>query len=338
MNSVVAHAISSSTRRVGTASTNVLVREVSLPCGDGITIAGQLYTSAHNNSLKTKQQPHRVLCLHGWLDNCHSFSRLAPRLVEHYSSSAPRDVELVAIDFPGHGKSSHKPVDGPQVVLSEMIYYVAEAVRQLEWTRESEKFSLIGHSMGASLASLYAASFPEQIRSLVLLDGAGPLSRPARDIAKHVRQHVLRRQTVSNKPPRVYPSIEQAVETRCQTARNFPGNQWLSTEAARDMVERATIVEESGGVRFVHDPRMQWPSVQYFTDEQTISVFKDIQCATALLLARDGWPFPDDQLKQVLDVLLPTKFEKLPGSHHFHADPDSYHRVAEEIVSFLLEM
>lgn len=247
-------------------------------------------------------------------------------------------MELIALDFPGHGKSSHKPVDGPQVVLSESIYYIAEAVRQLEWIRESETFSLIGHSMGASIASLYAASFPEQVRSLVLLDGAGPLSRPARDIAKHVRQHVLRRQMVSNKPPRVYPSIEQAVETRCQTARNFPGNQWLSTEAARDMVERATIVDnETGGVRFVHDPRMQWPSVQYFTDEQTMGVFKDIQCNTALLLAQDGWPFPEDQLKQVVDVLLPTKFGKLPGSHHFHADPESFEVVGDEIVNFLIE-
>lgn len=244
-------------------------------------------------------------------------------------------MELVALDFPGHGKSSHKPVDGPQVVLSEMAYYVAEAVRQLEWTQQS--FSLIGHSMGAAIASLYAASFPEQIRSLVLLDGAGPLSRPAGDVAKHVRKHVLRRQTVSTKSPRVYSSIEQAIESRCQTARNFPGNQWLSTEAARDMVERATIAVETGGVRFVHDPRMQWPSIQYFTDEQTVGVLKHVQCATALLLAEDGWPFPDEQLKQVLDVLLPTKFAKLPGSHHFHADPDSYEQVGDEIVKFLLE-
>ena len=40
------------------------------------------------------------LGLHGWLDNANTFDTLAPLL--------PENIRFIAIDFPGHGKSSHR--------------------------------------------------------------------------------------------------------------------------------------------------------------------------------------------------------------------------------------
>ncbi|CAG7817538.1 unnamed protein product [Allacma fusca] len=42
-----------------------------------------------------------VLGLHGWTDNAGTFDRLAPLL--------PKSLYFVAIDLPGHGRSSHHP-------------------------------------------------------------------------------------------------------------------------------------------------------------------------------------------------------------------------------------
>jgi len=42
---------------------------------------------------------HRILCVHGWLDNANSFRPLLPLI---------QDAEIVAIDLPGHGHSDHQ--------------------------------------------------------------------------------------------------------------------------------------------------------------------------------------------------------------------------------------
>lgn len=307
--------------------------ERSFLCSDGVKLAAQQWTGT---SSTTRNGNKRILFLHGWLDNCRSFHILAPSLLD-------ADTELVAIDFPGHGLSSHKSADAPPTVMSDAAFYVAEAVGQLEW----DSFVLIGHSMGAAVSVIYAAAFPEQISRLVLLEAAGPLSRNGRNVAKDVRACIERRQagnpflysqfnTMSTaKEPRVYPSIDLAVETRCKTATLFPGNQYLSTEASLQMVQRATIAAKGGGVQFRHDPRLQWPSLQYMTDEQVEGLYTDVQCPVCLLLAEDGWPIDETRKEATMSRLQPVVFKTLEGSHHFHADPETAGAVAEQVRAFL---
>jgi pimeloyl-ACP methyl ester carboxylesterase len=299
-------------------------------CSDGVKLAAQHWS---HTSTDTRNRI-RILCLHGWLDNCRSFYRLAPLLLSS-------DTELVALDFPGHGLSSHKSADAPPTVMSDAAFYVAETVRLLEW----DSFFLIGHSMGAAVSLIYAAAFPEQINRLVLLEGAGPLTRRAHDVGKHVRASIERRQAgnpllysqFNNTPikeTRVYPNIQLAVETRCKTATLSPGNQYLSKEASLEMVQRATV-EVQGGVKFRHDPRLQWPSLQYMTDEQVEGLYRAIQCPVCLLLAEEGWPFDETRKKLTMSLLQPVVLKTLAGSHHFHADPETADSVAEQVKAFL---
>ena len=184
-----------------------------------------------------------------------------------------------------------------------------------------------------------AAAFPERVDRLVLLDGAGPLDRPAASIAKHVRSHIERRRNGNMKlvmDSRMrYDSVDVAVSLRRKTASNFPGNQYLSEEAAKEMVMRGSKIEEDGSVEFLHDPRLRWPSAHYFTEEQVEALYKDVQCSTCLLTAENGWPIEEAKRDRILQLLKPEVMKKLPGSHHFHADPLTAPRVTEEIVNFL---
>lgn len=163
---------------------------------------------------------------------------------------------------------------------------------------------------------------------------------------------------------RVYGSLEDAIGARLSTTERMPGDQSLSYEAARDMVVRATIpangvmalssldeaedVDErkgdsvpSSGVVFRHDPRLQWPSLQYYTREQVESFMTDVRHSNVpvcFLWAADGWPADAWSEGVVRDVLRPGHIRRLAGSHHFHADPDTVSNVAGEIVMFLREV
>jgi hypothetical protein len=150
---------------------------------------------------------------------------------------------------------------------------------------------------------------------------------------------------------KVYRSVDAAIEARLDTTRRMPGDQYLSIEAARDMVLRATVEaagaaatsnvsedDNSRPVTFRHDPRLQWPSLQYYTREQVEAFYSDVcdsNVPVLILMAEDGWPVDSWSQSAVNDLLKPCHMKLLKGSHHFHADPDTVGDVAAEIVTFL---
>ncbi|NXE10090.1 SEHL2 protein, partial [Lophotis ruficrista] len=117
---------------------------------------------------------HPVLCLHGWLDNANTFDKLIPLL--------PRDCYYVAMDFSGHGLSSHRPAGSPYHFL-DYVSDVRRVAAALQWRR----FTLMGHSMGnAELFFLsycfippqFCFLYPEMVDKLILLENLGFLLAP----------------------------------------------------------------------------------------------------------------------------------------------------------------
>jgi hypothetical protein len=141
----------------------------------------------------------------------------------------------------------------------------------------------------------------------------------------------------------VYPNLGSAVEARLATVKRMPGEQYMSQEAAEDLVFRAVVRTSDAPdspVTFRHDPRLQWPSLQYFTREQVEACYHDIYEANVpvcLLVAEDGYPVDSVSEKAITDILQPSFVRKLSGSHHFHADPDSVGPVVDEVVKFMIE-
>jgi pimeloyl-ACP methyl ester carboxylesterase len=369
-------------------------------CSDGITIAALSYQStttpsptmsSSSSSTATNtvhQRGKKVLCLHGWLDNAASFHIVAPELVRRGSVS-----DVVSLDLPGHGMSSHKSSDCPPQLLADYIFYIADVIKQLHWLDdesttsdgvEDKKITLIGHSMGAAISVIFASCFPEKVESVVLLDGFAPLPKDARDISTHIRKAVETRLMINKRlypqfsttttttetvttststmdevvsspsikghNKKVYQNINKAVEARIKTATSSPGSQYISQEAAYALVKRATTevvnkpIDGSSynsddtdiPVQFRHDPRLYWPSMQYLTTEQVEAVLTDIRCPVCLLMAKDGWPIDAELQRKIVDhILKPKMYQTLPGSHHFHADPETATAVVDTIDQFL---
>lgn len=321
----------------------LLLEELKLPTMDGTVLAAQRWTS-HKTEVEGAPSSfdHTIICTHGWLDNCRTFYELAPALALNLNA------QVIAIDFPGHGLSSHKSLDAPPLVQADLVYYVCEALDAMSSSKSTmpispeTKFTLIGHSLGAGVASLTAAAFPERIEKLVLLDAASFLARKPEDTAVHVRNHITQRQNHDpKKEPNVLRNLEVAIRLRKQAATTMPGNkpgnkQTLSYEAARELVKRGSDLD--GGVKFGHDRRFSWPSIQYMTWEQIEGIFQSLgnsDVNTCLLIAEDGWPVESYQVDRVKELMRPKVFETLPGNHYFHANPDSSDLVSDKIVQFL---
>src|SRR5262249_52057361 len=106
-----------------------------------------------------------VLALHGWLDHAGSFERLAPLWPERH---------IIALDFPGHGHSEHLPASGTYHIL-DYVVWVGRLIHELGYPR----IDLIGHSLGAAVASIVAGALPQSIERLLLVEGIGPLTESA---------------------------------------------------------------------------------------------------------------------------------------------------------------
>ncbi len=359
------------TKPLSTDETNpnngdVSMHEIELSLPDGMVLRGERWCTHpqqlvdDDNDASTK-----ILALHGWLDNCRSFYYLAPKLLEEFAKH-DQTAEFVAIDLPGHGRSSHRPIDGPSAVLSEGLYYVAEAIDALGWNshmdtdtnetqtpppQEEQGVALVGHSMGGSLASLYAGVFPEQVSKLVNLDIYGPEPRDPQQTHLNLRSHILQRKLAPKPKKAIYPSLERAIERRQKAATlSRGGQQYISKQAATELVTRAMepLYEASSdgtesaqqqqpilkGYQFLHDARLMWPSLQYMTQEQIQSILEAVECPVCILAAEDGYPFEKDRIERMVTALNPEIHKILPGSHHLHADPDTADAVVEAIYEF----
>lgn len=279
----------------------------------------------------------KVLCLHGWLDNSSTFQELGPAL-------ASKGFESTCLDFMGHGHSDHAHISANNP-FAQMVVHVRDVVGQLLGDGDKEKITLIGHSMGGSVALLYAASYPEKVNQLVLLESFGVMTRPTADTVSILRKGidgwVNYHDRHAMKPDKTY-TLESAVAARLATARSWPGDQSISAEGAAALVSRGTrpIGSNEGDDRIVfrHDKRLFSPSLTYYSPEQMAAFVDALQCPTLLITGENGWPMNREHAEANRKLLSDKgllKHVHLKGSHHLHLDPETSPAVNAAVLEFL---
>ncbi|MBB6600482.1 alpha/beta hydrolase [Luteimonas sp. MC1825] len=254
-----------------------------------------------------------VLALHGWLDNAASFIPLAP----HVSG-----VDLRAVDLPGHGASDHLGA-GADYSFAGAVHSVLDIADALGWAR----FALLGHSMGAGIASLVAAACPERVTRLVAIEALGALSETPDNTVSRLRQAVGATRALPAKRLRVFPDLEVAVRARMQA-------NGLTEPVARLLVERGVVAVE-GGWSWSSDPRLTLPTMVRMTEAQVDELVAGITCPTRVVFADPAQAYLPDALRRARAARLPDgDVTIIAGSHHLHMeDPQA---VADAIGDFLL--
>lgn len=250
-----------------------------------------------------------MLALHGWLDNANSFDLLAPYLADRF--------HIIAVDFPGHGLSSHLPECNHYHFVDGVISII-QIIKALDYPA----IHLLGHSMGACFASLVAGVINQRILSLSLIEGLGPFSSPedtCREQLAHYVQTTLISEPIDAKP---YKDRETAAIARAKRGH-------VSLEIARILCNRG-VKEENNHFFWRHDRRLLKPTLIRMTEGQILSCLEAINAKTTLIWADNGFAFESKLMDQRVAAVKNIKVCLLSGGHHIHMEkPDA---VAEHLV------
>jgi pimeloyl-ACP methyl ester carboxylesterase len=258
----------------------------------------------------------RMLALHGWLDNAASFDTLAPKLCTHF--------HIVALDLPGHGRSEHRP-RGAWYHFVDYVDDVLAAVDALGW----QEFDLLGHSLGAGIASLVAAACPQLVRNLLLIEMIGAGTTPLEQTLTQLQRALKQRRELAGKPLRVFTDIEQAVAARCKAGG-------LSEAAAYRLVARGTQAV-SGGWSWSSDPRLMPAVPQRYAEEQVLTILRSVRAPSLLVLAEPmALPIAESAILARAAQIPHLQLVRLPGNHHLHLEHAQ--PVAAAILKFLQRM
>ncbi|MEO0972127.1 MAG: alpha/beta fold hydrolase [Pseudomonadota bacterium] len=300
-------------------SAELSVREYELAI-PGMRVAGRLWAWGDAR----ERLP--VLALHGFQDNAASFDVLVPAL--HGAAAAP-PMQVLAIDLAGHGQSSWRSPGVGYFVMD----YAADALAVADamgW----ERFAVIGHSLGAGIATLLGGAVPERLSGAVLIDGLGPVSMAPgagpRLAARAFSERAKLRARVADGRGRALATLEEAADIRAG-ARIA-----IERDAARRLVGRGTRPDASGGWAWSADPHLARTSFSRLTEDTVLAYLGAMQVPTLLFEADDGVLHSLPAERYAARVAAHPQLSRcgLPGRHHLHMEASAT-PLAERTASFL---
>ncbi|XP_014227837.1 probable serine hydrolase [Trichogramma pretiosum] len=287
--------VSSKRIQQNTCRNNFTSVQVDVPWGK---IDGKLWGSGN-------KQP--ILAVHGWMDNAGSFDHIAPLIENH---------PILAIDLPGHGKSSWLPRGIP---YDDKIYMIAlrTIIKKFGWS----KVKLLGHSMGGVMCFNYSRLFPEEVQFVVALDILAFLSmsqaQQTRLLAYGIDKLMEFEKKMTSKPPTY---TENEIIVNWIKKSQF---QSLDEPAVRSLMKRGCEKTEEGQLFYTRDFRLSIPGFgPTYSRENCMEMAKSITSPYMVVRAADG-PFTKDTYWTIIgDVLKKSsqdfQYVKVEGTHHFH--------------------
>lgn len=270
----------------------------------------------HHVTRWTGSDPEPIVLLHGWMDTGDTFQFLV--------DAWPGDRTFLAPDWRGFGRSEW-PADGywfPD--------YYADLEALLERFAPDRAVTLVGHSMGGNIATLYAGIRPERVRRVVSIEGFG-LSRtqPGQALERYRQWLDQLRQ-----PPQFarFPSVEAFAHL---LARRNPR---LTPERAAFIAAAWTEQLPDGAVQVRSDPAHKRANPVLYQREEAEACWREVEapvlCVIAAqsdFLARLGDDARPENLARFIRRLEPCVIEEASHMVH-HERPDA---LAREIEAFL---
>lgn len=221
-----------------------------------------------------------ALLLHGFMDAAGTWDLVAPAL-------ADAGLRVFAPDLRGFGDGARVP-PGAYYHFPDYVADVADLVDAL--VPAGTPLLLVGHSMGGTIATLYAGTFPDRVTRLVLAEGGGPPDNQHVHSPERMRRWIDDVRTTRARGERSMPSREDALRRLVGNHPRVP-REVLATRLAalaRDLPD--------GRVAWKADPLHATRSPMPFFAESFKEFARRVTCP-ALFVSGGvlGWHPPDEE-------------------------------------------
>jgi pimeloyl-ACP methyl ester carboxylesterase len=260
--------------------------------------------------------PEPMFLLHGWADTGDTFQFLVDAMPAHRSFVAP--------DLRGFGRSEW-PAEGywfPD--------YFADLEALLDRLAPEAPVTLVGHSMGGNIATLYAGIRPERVRRVVCIEGFGLARTHPEQAPARYREWLgqLREPPVFAR----FPSLEAFTHLLVRR------NPRLTPDRAAFIAGAWTRVEPDGSVAVRADPAHKRVNAVLYRREEAEACWREIAAPVLYVVAEQSDFLPrlgeDARPETMARFIRGLEPCLIPDAGHMvhHEQPE---RLAREIEDFL---
>ena len=223
-----------------------------------------------------------IVMLHGWGDCGASFQFVVDALKD--------DWFVIAPDWRGFGRS---------ICRAESYWfpdYLADLDVLLSIYQPDAPVNLVGHSMGANAAGLFAGIFPERVRAFVNVEGFGLADSDPDNAPQNYRRWIEK----SREMPayRTYATVDELAE---RIAKRSPG---MPIDRARFVAEHWSQTTDEGHVILRADPAHKLPNAVQYRRAEAMACWNAVTAPVLLVVGENTdfkaalkhWLDPDESL------------------------------------------
>ena len=206
-----------------------------------------------------------IVFLHGWGDSGATFQFVVDELVQRWHVIAP--------DWRGFGRTMHR------ARAYWFPEYLADLDDLLSKYSPSGPVRIVGHSMGANVAGLYAGAAPERVRAFVNVEGFGLPDTSPDDAPGRYRDWLQRLRATPG-----FRTFASKVDLSRYIAKRNPR---ISDAQAR-FVAAAWAVEGPEGLALRADPAHKLPNAVLYRRAEAEACWRNVKAPVLLVAGADS--------------------------------------------------
>ena len=242
-----------------------------------------------------------LVLVHGGRDHARNWDWVARALRDDYHVIAP--------DLRGHGDSEW--TRGGNYMIQEFVLDIAQLIKTLDL----DPVTLVGHSLGGSVATQYTSVYPDRVRQLVNIEGLGPppemlKGRLGKPTWERTAEWIEQVREFSSKVPKHYASIETAAQ------RMLEANSFLSPEQAHHLTVHGVARNEDGTFSWKFDNYVRLFYPQRYDMDEMRAMWGRITCPTLLVYGAKSW-FGDPSKDGRFGAFKNAELQAVPDAGHW---------------------